>query len=190
MVRETSDDPEFTQSFEKSLHARRITKDLVVQRAIHHLSQSDIADKMGCTQSRISKLETTNDDDLRIGDLARYSDALGLRVRILLETKENTPVARVKSHAFQIKHEMDNLARLAADDHVLAKGVSNFLGQALFNLVRMLQDSAQKLPPRPEDGCPYISFEICAEETESPDETPKPTELASLRERKTLSLSH
>ena len=85
MVRETSDDPAFTESFEKRLEARKITKDLMILRAVHRLSQRDIAEKVGCTQSRISKLETTNDGDLRLGDLARYSDALGLRVKILLE---------------------------------------------------------------------------------------------------------
>jgi transcriptional regulator with XRE-family HTH domain len=188
MVRETSGDPAFTESFEKRLQARRITKDLMVQRAVHRLSQKDIAEKMGCTQSRISKLESTNDGDLCLGDLARYSDALALRVKILLEDKDCTPVARVKSLAFQIKHEMDALAGLAANDHLIAKGVSDFFGEAFFNLVNMLQNSAQKLPTRPEDGSPYISFEICIKGTVEPDEGKEPIELASHSEKRMLSL--
>jgi len=189
MVRETSEDPSFAESFEKRLQHRRITKDLMVQRAVHRLSQKEIAERIGCTQSRISKLETTTDAELRLGDLARYSDALGLRVKILLEPKESTPVARVKSLAFQIKHETDALAKLAANDHVIAEGVSAFFGEAVFNMVRMLQDSAQKLPPRPEDGSPYISFQICAEQSADPEENGKPNKLAHLEERKSLSLT-
>jgi transcriptional regulator with XRE-family HTH domain len=170
MVCETSDDPAFKELFEERLRARRIVKDLMVQRAIQDLSQKDIAEKIGCTQSRISKLETTHDADLRLGDLAQYADALGLRVNIVLESKERTPVTRIKKFAFQIKHELDKLAALAAHDQLIARGVSNLVGEAFFNLVSILQESAQKLPPRPEDGCPYISFEICAEEAKGDGE--------------------
>jgi transcriptional regulator with XRE-family HTH domain len=164
LVRETSDDPSFTALFEETLQARRIIKDLMVQRATQHLSQGDIAERMGCTQSRISKLESTSDDNLRLGDLALYADALGLRMSIILEPKELTSVSRIKRFAFQIKYELDKLAALAATDHSIAKGVSDFFGEAFFNLVRMLQDSTKKLPCRPEDGSPHISFHICAED--------------------------
>jgi transcriptional regulator with XRE-family HTH domain len=170
MVSETSDDPSFKEVFEAKLRARRIVKDLMIQRAAHRLSQKEIADKIGCTQSRISKLETTNDADLRLGDLARYADALGLRVNIVLEPKDCTPVTRIKKFAFQIKHELDRLANFAARDHLIARGVSNFLGEAFFNMVNILQESARKLPMRPEDGCPYIAFEICVSEDEGNDD--------------------
>ncbi len=179
MLGETSEDSSFRELFEERLRARRILKDLTVRRAIHHMSQKDIADRIGCTQSRVSKLESTNDADLRLGDLARYAAALGLRVNIVLESNESTPVARVKSLAFQIRHELERLASFAAKDHQIARGVSGFFGEAFFNLVKMLQDSAQKLPPRQEDGCPYIEFGICSEDEEAAD----PVELADLGDR-------
>jgi transcriptional regulator with XRE-family HTH domain len=174
MVRETSDDPSFTELFEDRLHARRMIGDLTVQRAVHGLSQKDIAEKMGCTQSRISKLETTNDAELRIGDLAAYSDALGLRVRIVLESKNRDALTRVKNHVFQIKHEIDQLAKLPSGDQRIAKGVSGFLYQALFNIVTVLQDSAQKLPPKTDDGSPCVSFEICSDDEEGEQNEPWP----------------
>lgn len=190
MVRETSDDASFKELFEQRLRARRIIKDLMVQRAVHDLSQRDIAEKIGCTQSRISKLEQTNDADLRLGDLAQYADALGLRVNIILETKEWTPVTRIKKFAFQIKREMDKLGALAADDHLIAKGVAEFVGEAFFNLMRIMQDSVKKLPPRPEDGNPYISFHICTEnETEDSEENDNPVDLASVGGKDTLGLT-
>jgi predicted XRE-type DNA-binding protein len=55
MVRETSGDPSFQELFENRLQARKIVKDLMVQRAMRDLSQKEIAEKIGCTQSRISK---------------------------------------------------------------------------------------------------------------------------------------
>jgi transcriptional regulator with XRE-family HTH domain len=186
MVRETSDDPAFKELFEQRLRSRGIIKDLMVQRAVHDLSQKDIAEKIGCTQSRISKLESSSDADLRLGDLARYADALGLRVNIVLESKECTSVSRIKNLAFRIKHELDRMAKLAADDHVIAKGVSGFFGEAFFNLLKMIQDSAQKLPPRPQDGSPTISFEVCSGDVELAQQPPA---LASADEEEPLSLT-
>ena len=55
---------------------------------------------------------------------------------IILEPKELTSVSRIKRFAFQIKHELDKLAAIAATDHSIAKGVSDFFGEAFFNLVR------------------------------------------------------
>jgi transcriptional regulator with XRE-family HTH domain len=189
MVSETSEGSSFKELFENRLRARRIVKDLMVQRAVQQLSQKEIAEKIGCTQSRISKLETTDDADLRLGDLAKYADALGLRVNIVLESKECTPVSRIKKFAFQIKHELDKLASLAAQDHLIAKGVSDFVGEAFFNLVKILQDSAKKLPSRPEDGNPYISFHICVEEDFDSEEKEHRIEFTDTGRANALSLT-
>jgi transcriptional regulator with XRE-family HTH domain len=160
LVRETSEDRSFVDAFNERLSQRRILKDLMALRAARGLSQQDIAEKLGCTQSRISKLETAADADLRLGDLAGYAAALGLRPVIVLEPKNATAVDRVKRHASRIKKELDNLASLASTDHAIAEGVASFFGEALISMMRMLQDSAKKLPPRPEDGAPYITLEI------------------------------
>ena len=41
-----------------------------------------------------------------------------------------------------------------------------FLGRHFFNLVKMLQDSASKLPMRPDDDSPYIRIEIAGRRTD------------------------
>jgi transcriptional regulator with XRE-family HTH domain len=159
MVRQTTDDA-FAAEFERLLRSQRIVKDLMVLRATRELSQEDVAKKMRCTQSRISKLESSKDVDLSLGDLAKYANAVGFRVGVMLEPEGTTAVDRVKWLAFQIKHQLDQLADLAKDDQKIAHGVADFFSEAFFNLVSMLQDSAKKLPCHPEDGEPIISFEI------------------------------
>lgn len=159
MVRETTD-PSFAKSFEDRLHSRRIVKDLVVLRAGRNLSQAAVAEKMGCSQSRISKLEASEDSELTLGDLARYADAIGFRLGIVLEPRKTTSVGRVKKLAFQIKDELDRLAGLARGDEKIARGVVEFFNEAFFNLVRMLQDSAKQVPCDSKDGECLISFEI------------------------------
>ncbi len=159
MVRETTDKA-FADEFDRRLHRHRIVKDLMVLRAAHGLSQADVAEKMGCTQSRISKLESSEDSTLTLGDLARYASAVGFRVGVVVEPRETTAVERVKSLALQIKHQLDRLTDLARDDRKIAQGIAGFFSEAFFNMVRILEDSAKKLPCDPESGEPLISFEI------------------------------
>ena len=177
MVRETTD-ASFANAFEERLHDRRIVKDLMVLRASRGLSQAEVAEKMGCTQSRISKLESAKDSDLALGDLANYAAALGFRLGVVLEPKGSTPVGRVKKLAFQIKDELERLAGLAREDEKIAQGVAAFLNEAFFNLVRILQESAKKPPGDPKDGEPLISSEIIGSEPGSqvatPDAAPVP----------------
>jgi len=167
MVRETAEsDDGFAEELEKRIAARTIVKYLSIQRALRGLTQHDIAGKLGCTQGRISKLESSADEDLRLGELAQYASTLGLHVHIVLQSKTTTPVHRVKQLAFRIKHELDGLVGLAKKDHKIAQAVSLFFGEAFFNLVKILQDSAGKLPRKPEDGNAYITFEYCQETSE------------------------
>ena len=101
MVRQSSADAKFQEAFEQRLLARRMIKDLAIQRTVLGLTQRDLAQKMGCTQGWISKLESTDDRDLRLGDLARYADAIGLRLRVVLESTDPPYAAGVNNLAFE-----------------------------------------------------------------------------------------
>lgn len=79
--------------------------------ATQGLSQKDVALKLGCTQSRISKLESMTDADLRIGDLSKYAEVLGLELRITFESTNRSTTTRLA--------ERDN-----AHDHSRGKTVS------------------------------------------------------------------
>ncbi len=102
MVHEASGDEGFAAAYERRLAERRIIKDLMIKRATSGLSQKDVARSFGCTQSKISKLESMTDSELTIGDLAKYSRALGLELRITLAPKDSTPIARNRSTACEI----------------------------------------------------------------------------------------
>ena len=61
-----------------------IRRILCVRRVALGMSQSELAKRMGTQQSCISELE--NDcRDVRLGTLERWSEALGLRVRVSLD---------------------------------------------------------------------------------------------------------
>lgn len=196
MVRETTDDEDFAAAFEGRMRDRGLVKDLMVLRAVRGLSQGDIASNLGCTQSRISKLEASADADIRLGDLARYASAVGFRVDVVLESREATAVERVKHLASRIKDELDHLAGLARDDRKIAQGVASFFNEAFFDLVKLLQESAEKLPRAAGDGGPPLSFEILeskpreevAPPAESPREAGRSSEWKPVRPRRKLIL--
>jgi transcriptional regulator with XRE-family HTH domain len=161
LVRDVSEDKGFARDVETRIEKRQIIKQLMARRAAAGLSQADIAAAMKCTQSRVSKLENSIDSDLSMSDLAEYADALGLHLRVGVVAKDRSVVDEVKHHAFCIKRLMENLAELAqGDDIEIMRGVANFHGEAFFNLVRILQRSAAKLPVHPETGAPFVEIDM------------------------------
>jgi predicted XRE-type DNA-binding protein len=111
LVRDICGSRSFADGFESRLANRKIVKDLMVLRATQGLSQKDVALKLGCTQSRISKLESMTDADLRIGDLSKYAEVLGLELRIILESTNQSPAARVNKRSSPIATSGENSRR-------------------------------------------------------------------------------
>ena len=160
MVQAISDDQEFSEEFDRRISQRQVIKDLLAMRVAHGLKQKDIADRIGCSQSRISKLENGTDNDLRINDLYNYLAAMGFELRLVFAKQGQMPVDAVKYHALCIRRLLDQLAEFAGKDEKIAEGVAGFYGEAFINMVRIVQDSAKKLPTQPDSGKSYIHVEI------------------------------
>jgi transcriptional regulator with XRE-family HTH domain len=151
MVRSLSDDPGFADEFAKRLSHRQLIKALIVLRTRAGLSQQELAQKLGCTQSKISKVESGNDEDIRFGDLVDYASAIEHEMRILLVPKNQTLADEVKIHAFVIKRLLSRLVQLAGDDKAMSDGVQQFLVEAAFNLGRFIESAVSNLPPLAEE---------------------------------------
>ena len=168
MVGDLSEDRAFAEAMRKKLEERSVVDMLMAIRSVQDLSQKDIAGRMGCTQSRISKLEAGKDEDLRIGDLQSYAGALGLDLMMVLGKKSQgrTMVDKVKQHALAIKRLLESMAALADKDDSIAEGVKVFFHEAAFNLAKIVQDATntlvaanKMLPPLPETALPRIQME-------------------------------
>lgn len=55
---------------------------LIDRRIKAGLSQSAVAKKIGCSQSKVSKIECSEDEYAQIKDLQLYAKALGLEIKI------------------------------------------------------------------------------------------------------------
>lgn len=146
LVSKLSDDPKFAEGVKSSLAGKRIGREIFAQRAAKGLTQAAIAEKLGWSQSRVSKLEHGDDVDIRMGDLVQFAKALDFDVCVTLRNRPSTLVDDVKFYAYQIKCALNQMVELAGDDERIARGVSSFHGEAFFNLVKILTESADGLP--------------------------------------------
>jgi len=69
---------------EKAIQEHQIAKRFFVCRCTQGLSVAQVAKKMGCTVSRVHKIEGSRDCDLHIDDIVGYAHALGLGIEINL----------------------------------------------------------------------------------------------------------
>jgi transcriptional regulator with XRE-family HTH domain len=146
MVRDTALSPEFADEFEKLLADRRLIKKLLIMRASQALSQQDIAKKLKCTQSRVSKLENSIDSDLRLGDILSYSKAAGFRAQITFFKENLTLAEEAKYHFFRTAELMQRLAVLAQVSPDIANGIARFFNEVGYNFMMMILEKADSLP--------------------------------------------
>ncbi|HLP48549.1 MAG TPA: helix-turn-helix transcriptional regulator [Candidatus Kapabacteria bacterium] len=74
-------DPEFKEIWEKNTQKRELVKTIIALRIKEHLTQEDLAEKMGTRQSAISRLENGNYNP-SIDFLFRLAKALNRKVEI------------------------------------------------------------------------------------------------------------
>jgi transcriptional regulator with XRE-family HTH domain len=147
MLADSPIDEELRNDTIRRIAEREIIKKLIGCRVASDMSQQEIATHMGCTQSRISKLENGVDADLRLGDVNDYLSALGMNLRLVISDDQHTAAEEIKLHALQIRRRLLEMADLAHADSAMAKGVAALFGEAFFNLLDILQSSADQLPP-------------------------------------------
>jgi predicted XRE-type DNA-binding protein len=60
----------------------KLIDQLIVARVAAWLTQSQMAAKLRCSQSRISKIEDSQDTDLSLGDIQAYARIVGLKLQL------------------------------------------------------------------------------------------------------------
>lgn len=100
MVRDLSD-PDFADEFDKFQSDRKLANCLTVIRCAKEVDQADLANRMGCSQSKVSRMEASADVDLNFGDVLKYAIALKQSVHIEFspsrKTEADHPAARPDS---------------------------------------------------------------------------------------------
>lgn len=149
MVRDLAKDSQFAKDTESRIARRAIIKKLIAMRAAKGLSQSDIAARMECTQSRISKLESGEDSELRIGDLYGYLSAFDLEMSVLVSRRGTTIVESIKHHWRCLTRLLGDLQRIATetkDDPTINKAMAAFAEEMSLNYLNTIFRFLDSLP--------------------------------------------
>lgn len=118
---------------------------LFTLRCANKMTQKDIAKKLKCSQSKISKIESSFDVDLTIQDLTGYATACNLELSVGFRNTNAKIVDLIKFHAFQIQAYLDQLRNLASADDSMIDAILDFHEEAELNLNRIVRKSKSLL---------------------------------------------
>ena len=80
LINALSSNEEHKEAIKNEIARKGLAKFLFALRCEHKLTQEELAERIGCTQSRISKIESSYDEDLSVKDFKDYGKALGLQL--------------------------------------------------------------------------------------------------------------
>lgn len=139
------EDPKFKDEAIRDISENGLGKFLFFLRCQHQMTQEELAKKIGCTQGRISKIESSKDENLSIKDFIDYGNAFDLNLEIGFREKKATWVDMVKYHAFKMREYLGYMVRVAKEDESIEKGVLDFHFETLGNVPKMIRDSLSKM---------------------------------------------
>lgn len=106
LVHDISDDKAFADALDEEIDEQRMATTLFLMRNREGLTQAELAKRMGCTQSRISKLERAPLSGISVQDLIAYSTALGIELNIVFQKMDAS--SQQEGHSrFSITGETD-----------------------------------------------------------------------------------
>lgn len=125
--------------------ATQLTRQLASMRTKAGLTQAQMAERLDCTQSCISKIEAGQDDELTVRVLREYAQATGLRFGLNMG-KPLTHVEAVKAHALALRERLNALAAIARTNGEMQTNIQAFFGEAFFNLLDVFESCQRQMP--------------------------------------------
>ena len=126
MVRDTVPDETFHDELEGYLADNNVSRALSTLRCTQKLTQSELAQRAGCTQSKISRIENSRNDRLKLEDLAIYARAFNMQVSIDFAQESSTADA-IGRLARQITSGLDEVAERVKQEGAADEGAKTVL---------------------------------------------------------------
>lgn len=113
VAQEINRDPEFRAEWERTALARLVAAELVGYRADHELSQRALAERLGCSQPYVAKLES-GETNPNMETLVNLSRALGVEFVIDIAPVKQTRRLVTKAVAEKVAQEQDGVSVVLA----------------------------------------------------------------------------
>ena len=124
------------EAVQREANATAIVSALEDIRVRKGLRQKDVAERMQVSESTVSRFEDSRDEDVRVGDLVKYADAIGMKLTLFMEDPSLPAAEQIKHCVFVISDLLQRLADLSKehhDDSAIVDGIARFRGEVLFN---------------------------------------------------------
>jgi transcriptional regulator with XRE-family HTH domain len=142
-----AEDPTVEQRVDLEVRRGQFVSTLIHLRLSKGITQQQVAEKMQCDPSKISRMESGNDPSF--SDIMGYLGALNLGINIMFDDPSLPAASRIKQCVFEIHRHLESLVDLAktdGKDTALISKIHEFYGEVLFNFVTRYEESYQKLP--------------------------------------------
>lgn len=145
LLEEIGADDDFVKDFQAKSQKEFLSSMIQSMRASKGLTQATVAERMGISQSAVSKIEHKNDESITLGELDSYLNSIteGLSIHF---GKVPGKAERIKIHAFHIRRLLDELAEDADGVDDIRDGVENFWIEVTANIAALLGRS-KAMPP-------------------------------------------
>ena len=164
-----TDDKELVAEVAESIERRKTARRLSTLRVLKGISQAEVASELNCSQSRVSKLECSEDDKWSVEDMRSYAKAVGFNIHLGIIPVDMKPTDEVKALTFAIRNRMESLAELAQRDEEIAGGVSNFFYELFLNFGRIFTTVSDSIPARSDGRKHFECRMVSTSETIEPD---------------------
>lgn len=158
MLKSVARDSELVEEFETYRRERQLVSFLASSRNAKGMSQEDVATKMGCSQSAVSKLESGVDAELKLDEVDRYMDALGLKATVVATPKNVTSHDNVKALSKALEASLRELKDSAATADPLEHAAVAAQYETLNKLVQLIGESINSLPAGKVAPTPRLSL--------------------------------
>ena len=133
----------------EDVRARTLTRGLTLARMKHDLTQKELAARMGCSESKVCRMEAAADADLNFGDILAYANAVGLELSFLFDDTTLPNATRIKHCVCKVASMLKHLTDLAAEDdedNKIRNAINAFQVEVLMNFLIKYRESGAAIP--------------------------------------------
>ena len=113
-------------------------------RCSQKLTQEELAERAGCTQSKISRIENSSNDRLKLDDLTMYARAFNMQISIDF-TRESSSADATERLARQIRNGLVDVAEKARHEGPADEGAKKTYEAFLFEMLDFFMDNLEGL---------------------------------------------
>lgn len=129
----------------EELHSKNLSHFLSTVRCEKKLTQKELAARLNWSQTKVSNIESTYNENMNMGDFMAFLNACGLTVGIEVFDKDVTIVEKIKFYALKIQNYLSQLCDMAKGDTLMIEAIRDFHEEAELNLNRIVRKSKSLL---------------------------------------------